>query len=96
MATSPQQAHDIATRILIAMAERPDDLVRFLEGAGLQPSDLRAFSDRPDMALFLLDFLVEEDNRLCDFADVVGMRPQDIMSARTALSGPGSYGWSAD
>lgn len=96
MAVGMQQAHDIATRVLIAMAERPDDLVRFLDGAGLLPSDLRAFSDRPDMALFLLDFLVEDDERLCAFADAVDVRPQDIMSARTALSGPGSYGWSAD
>lgn len=96
MAVSAQQAHDIATQILITMAERPDDLVSFMDGAGLQPSDLRTFADRPDIALFLLDFLVEDDDRLCRFADGLGMRPQDIMAARTALSGPGSFGWAAD
>ena len=96
MAYSAQQAADLATQTLILLADRPQDLAQFMEAAGLQPADIRNFASRPDIALFLLDFLVEDDDRLCSFADSLGVRPGDIMTARTALSGPGSYGWEAD
>ena len=96
MAYSVTQAADLAQQVLIALVDRPEDLGAFMEGAGLQPSDLRDFADRPDIALYLLDFVTEDDDRVVVFAQALGLRPQDVMAARTALSGPGSYGWSAD
>lgn len=96
MAYSPEQAQDLAMRMLIALADRPDDMAQFMGATGLRPADLRRISERPDIALFLLDFLVENDDRICSFAQALDLRPQDVMAARTALSGPGSYGWEAD
>lgn len=96
MAYSAQQAADIAMQTLITMADRPQDLTQFMEAAGLKPTDLRDFANRPDIAVFLFDFLVESDDRICSFAKALDLRPQDIMAARTALSGPGSYGWEVD
>ncbi|WP_378943669.1 DUF3572 domain-containing protein [Paracoccus sp. R86501] len=96
MAYTPEQAHELATEILLAMAERPEELSHFMGASGLEPDDLRQISRRPDIAVFLLDFVVESDDRIHDFAQALQLRPQDVMAARTALSGPGSYGWEAD
>lgn len=96
MAYSVPQAADLSTRVLIELVDRPQDLARFMDQAGLRPKDLRDIATRPEVALFLLDFLVEDDDRILSFAQALHLRPQDIMAARTALSGPGSYGWEAD
>jgi hypothetical protein len=96
MAISSERAHELATEILLALAERPEELSHFLDASGLQPNDLRQIAARPDIAVFLLDFVVESDERVYDFAQNLKLRPQDIMAARTALGGPGSYGWEAD
>lgn len=96
MAYTPEQAREMATEILLALAERPDDLAHFMGASGLEADDLRQLSQRPDIAVFLLDFVVESDERIHEFADALRLRPQDVMAARTALAGPGSYGWEMD
>lgn len=96
MAYSVPQAAELATRVLIEMVARPQDLAQFMDQAGLRPDDLRDVATRPEVALFLLDFLVEDDDRILGFAQALHVAPQDIMAARTALAGPGSYGWSVD
>lgn len=83
-------------QVLIALVDRPEDLARFMEMSGLRPADLRAVAEQPEIALHLLDFIVEQDDRITSFADALNLRPHDIMAARTALAGPGSYGWEAD
>ncbi|TGN52943.1 DUF3572 family protein [Paracoccus liaowanqingii] len=96
MAFSQEQARDLAMQTLILLVDRPEDLTQFMEASGLRPADLRDMAARPDIALYLLDFLVEDDARILSFAEALDLRPQDIMTARTALAGPGSYGWEAD
>ena len=46
-------------------------------------------AERPEFALFLLDFLLESDQRVLAFAEAEGVAPDRIMAARAALSGPG-------
>lgn len=96
MVYSVPQAAELSIRILIELVERPQDLAIFMDQAGLRPDDLRDMSARPEGALFLLDFLVEDDERILSFSQALSVNPKDIMAARTALSGPGSYGWSVD
>lgn len=96
MTISVERARDLAVDALLHLANDPEQMNQFMAGTGLQPSDLRSLSDRPDIAMFLLDFVAEDDDRICSFAKAVNMRPQDVMAARTVLSGPGSYGWEAD
>ncbi|RJE80125.1 DUF3572 family protein [Paracoccus sp. JM45] len=96
MAISSERAHELATEILLALAERPEELTSFLGSSGLLPADLRQISERPDIAVFMLDFVVENDERVHEFAHALQLRPQDIMAARTALVGPGNYGWESD
>jgi len=46
MTYSAEQASELAVRVLIALAERPEDLTRFMEMAGLQPQELRNLARR--------------------------------------------------
>lgn len=96
MAVSQAQARDLAMQILVMLVDRPQDLAQFMDGSGLRPADLRDIAERPDIDLYLLDFIVEDDARICSFAEALSVKPQEIMTARTALAGPGSYGWEAD
>lgn len=96
MAYTIEQAQDLATEILLTLVERPEDLSHFMGASGLAPDDLRQIAQRPDIAVFLLDFVVENDERIHEFAQALQLRPQDVMAARTALAGPGSYGWESD
>lgn len=79
--------------VLLYMAERPDLIGGFLESSGLQPQDLRRAAGNPDIALHVLDYLLEDDRRVLDAAADLNIVPGDLMQARTALAGPGSYGW---
>lgn len=79
--------------VLLYMAERPDLIGGFLESSGLQPQDLRRAAGNPDIALHVLDYLLEDDRRVLDAAADLNILPGDLMQARTALAGPGSYGW---
>jgi hypothetical protein len=93
MTYSREAAQNLATSVLIHMAERPDLMAGFLEASGLNPQDLRKVSSDPEIALHVLDFLLEDDRRVLDAAADLTIPPGDLMQARTALAGPGSYGW---
>lgn len=96
MAISRLNAQELAQDVLLALAERPEQIAGFLGGSGLDPAALRDLSRRNDVAVFLLDYVVEDDERLIEIASAIGRDPRDVMTARTALSGPGSHGWAAD
>ena len=93
MTYTRESAKDLAVTILLYMAERPDLIEGFLESSGLQPQDLRRAAGNPDIALHVLDYLLEDDARVLDAATDLNIKPGDLMAARTALAGPGSYGW---
>lgn len=88
-----ESAQDLAGSVLLYMAERPDLIGGFLGATGLRPEDLRTVSTSPETALHVLDYLLEDDRRVLDAAADLGIPPQDMMRARTALAGPGSFGW---
>lgn len=93
MTYTRESAQDLAMTVLLYMAERPDLIGGFLESSGLQPQDLRKAAGNPDIALHVLDYLLEDDGRVLDAAADLNIQPGDLMGARTALAGPGSYGW---
>lgn len=93
MTYTRKSAQDLAMTVLLYMADRPDLIGGFLETSGLQPQDLRRAAGDPDIALHILDFLLEDDRRVLEAAGDLEIRPGDLMAARTALAGPGSYGW---
>lgn len=96
MSYTPQAARDLALRALPHIAADDELVEALLAMTGLRPQDLRQAVSDPGFALSLLDFLLEDDQRVLRFAQAAGIRPEEVMSARIALAGPGSHGWEAD
>lgn len=93
---TPERAAQLAADALVHLSRHPDRLLAFLETTGLSPQELRGRALSPELLASLLDHLLQTDEAVLDCAAALGVRPQDLMAARTALSGPGSYGWSVD
>ena len=58
-----------------------------LAQSGSDVAGLRAMSARPEFAQFVLDFLLEQDQRVLDFAASAGIRPERVQMARAVLGG---------
>lgn len=93
MTYTRESAQDLAMTVLLHMAGRPELIAGFLDASGLRPQDLRRVAGNPDIALHVLDYLLEDDRRVLEAAAELQIAPGDLMQARTALAGPGSYGW---
>ncbi|MCF3974579.1 DUF3572 family protein [Paracoccus salsus] len=93
MAGRIDAARELAGAGLIYILERPELAATFLGGSGLRAQDIRALSGTPELGLHVLDFLLEDDGRVLDAAEALQIRPQDLMSARVVIAGPGNYGW---
>lgn len=93
---TPARARQVAADALLHLAERPDQLLAFLEASGLSPEDLRLRMRSPELCAAVLDHVVQTDATALDFARALGIAPRELMAAQTALAGPGSYGWSID
>lgn len=93
MTYTRESAQELATAVLLHLAERPDLIQGFLGQTGLDAGALRKVATSPDIALHVLDYVLEDDRRVLDAARDVQVAPGDLMQARTALAGPGSYGW---
>lgn len=96
MAVSESAARDMAMTVFLHITEDQEILQQFLAASGLRPGDLRAAAVRPDFAAAVLDFLLEDDSRVLRAAAAMGLPPQTLMGARTALAGPGAHGWEPD
>ena len=42
---------------------------------------------QPEFPVFVLDFLLEQDQRVLDFAQAAGLRPERVQMARAVLGG---------
>lgn len=83
------RATALAQEALIWLAGRPEALEAFLAASGAGPADLRAGAADPVFLGFVLDFLLQSDAWVLDFAAEAGVRPDDAVRARAAL--PGGY-----
>lgn len=93
MTYTRESAQELATSVLLYLVERPDLMEGFLGQTGLEAGDLRRVATSPDIAQHVLDYLLEDDSRVLEAAAELQVAPGDLMQARTALAGPGSYGW---
>lgn len=81
------EARDIADAGLTHIAADQDLVSAMLEQAGADPSAIRDIAARPEFAVFILDFLMESDERLLTFAQSAGIQPQRVQMARGVLGG---------
>lgn len=84
---TPTEARDIADAGFQHIAAQPDLVQALLEQSGSDVAGLRAMAGRPEFAQFVLDFLLQEDARVLDFAGALGIAPQRIVLARATLGG---------
>lgn len=82
-----KEARDIADRGLTHIAGDPDLVSALLDQAGADASMIREIAARPEFAVFVLDFLMEQDPRLLDFAAASGIAVQRVQMARAVLGG---------
>ncbi len=68
---------------LLGDAPRAD---RLLALTGLTPDALRGGLDDPAMLVAVLDFLCAHEPDLVGAADALGVRPEDLVSARESLN----------
>lgn len=80
---------DLALRAFVHVAADAELVAALLAAAGAAPSDLRAMARRPEFAGFILDFLLESDERLLGFAAAEGIAPEAVHRARLRLDGNG-------
>ncbi|CAM3003554.1 Protein of unknown function [Paracoccus aminovorans] len=81
------EARDIADRGFAHIAGDAELVAALLAQSGCDPAGLRAMAARPEFAVFVLDFLLEQDQRVLDFAAAAGLRPERVQMARAVLGG---------
>ncbi len=59
----------------------------FLAATGASPDEVRARAADPDFHLAILDFLLQDDQRVIAFCDAHGLAYTEPMQARAALPG---------
>ena len=65
----------------------------FLDQAGADAADVRARATAPGFLGFVLDFLMQEDDRVVRFAGAQAMPPEAVAGARRALPGGDAPEW---
>jgi hypothetical protein len=84
---SAQEAQAIIIRAITYLATTPEELSLFLGYSGSTPEDLRGQLQTPAFQAGLLDFLLEHETILLNFAIAENLKPQEIIAARLALPG---------
>ena len=59
----------------------------FMTQTGLGPDELRARAADPHLLAGVLDFLLQSDSNVTQFADSAELKPEAVMAARRALPG---------
>jgi len=81
------KATGIGADALIFLAGRPELLEACLAQSGLAASDLLARAQEPELLGFVLDFLLQSDTWVRDFATAAGLPPEAVARARATLEG---------
>ena len=81
------EARDIADAGFGHIAANAELVSALLAQSGTDVAGLRQMAARPEFAQFVLDFLLEQDERVLDFAAHAGIAPQRVVMARAVLGG---------
>ncbi|MFD1881051.1 DUF3572 family protein [Paracoccus pacificus] len=91
MPKEAEAARDLAMQAFLRIAADPEMVQSFMASTGTDPVGLRAMAGRPGFALFVLDFIAEQDDRMVEMARMLEIRPESIARARVILD-PASRG----
>ena len=84
-AHSTNNAETLALSALAATLTDERRAQRFLALSGIDTDDLRRRASEPSLLAALLRFLEAHEPDLIDVAEVVGVKPQDLVAAREEL-----------
>lgn len=84
---SPDSAAAIALQALGFLASDEARLGALLAQTGTSPQDLRGNIKDPVFLAGVMDFLLQNEAWLVEFAQTAGLRPESLMSVRAALPG---------
>ena len=81
-------AEETAISILAWLANEPELLGRFLALTGTDPASLRHAAADPGFLAGVVDFLMGHEPTLISFCEATGTKPEQVVRAHAALSGP--------
>ena len=82
-----EDAESISLKALTFIAGDDELLQVFLEATGIDLVDLLARANDPLLLGGVLDFLMQSDSMVREFAESAGIEPESVMAARQALPG---------
>jgi len=80
-------AEVVALNALRYLAEDGDRLGRFLALSGASPADLSAMIGEPAFLGGVLDFLLQDESLLVEFAEAENLAPERLRALRARLPG---------
>ncbi len=80
-------ASTIALNLITYIASNEDILERFLGLSGISLNDLQSSAANPEFQGFMLDYALQDESLIIDFAKSCGMKPETLQQARFALPG---------
>lgn len=85
--TSTTEASTIALNLIAYIASNEKTLERFLGLSGILLHDLQSSAASPEFQGFVLDYALQDESLIIEFAESCGMKPETIQRARFALPG---------
>src|SRR3954452_5904774 len=81
-------AEELAARILQFLAEDPGRMARFFNTTGLTAETIRTAARAPGFAMSVLDYVLEDEALLKDFAAGATIRPEEMLRLMTEIVHP--------
>jgi hypothetical protein len=81
-----EDVSQIAISVLAFLAERPEDLARFLALSGVGPQNLREAARDPGFLTGVIDFLMSDEALLLAFAEHAGIAPERLTAIAAKLN----------
>lgn len=92
-AMNSDAAESLALAALGWIAADADRAGAFLAASGADPGDLRRHAADPMFLGFVLDFIVQDDASVTEFAATLPCPPEDVLRARAGLPGGDLPNW---
>ena len=80
-------ASTIALNLIAYIVCDEERLERFLALSGISPNDLQSSAASPEFQGFVLDYALQDETLIIEFAESCGVKPESLQRARFALPG---------
>lgn len=84
---NPAAAEIVGLKALATLVNDSEAMERFLRLSGLDPQELRARAEDPDLLAAVLAYFLTDDALLSRFCEAESLMAQDIHTAQRRLSG---------